>query len=382
MHIVCYTPEPWSADALAGERHRVSCLTGPLVALASRVATASPDLVIVRGFAAGEVLIEQLEALVSLRPLAVVALVLPQADPELLLRLMQAGVREVLPSEEPATIFAAVQRAEARLGRSVPTRPEQAGRCLAFMSAKGGDGGTAVAANLAAALAREPDTRVLLIDLSLPFGDADMFLCSQTQASDLADICGEMERLDGALLGQMVTQVSDTLHLIPSPGRLDKLVRIQSAQVKQLLALALREYQFVLVDMGDGIDPVRLDLLEKLEHLFLVTSLSLSSLRRSGQLLLMLDGLEFSGAKVSLVGNRVGESQDIAQDEFEKAIGMALERQLPGDGAGLKESVARGVPLVSLRPKSALSRGIVDWANALLGKTTGKSSPWRLFAIK
>lgn len=382
MHIVCYTPEPWSAVALAGQRHRLSCLTGPLASLATRVATASPDLVIVRGFAAGAMLIEQLEALVSLRPLAVVALVLPQAEPELLLRLMQAGVREVLPSDEPATLLAAVQRAEARLGRSTPTRPEQAGRCLAFMSAKGGDGGTAVAANLAAALAREPDTRVLLIDLSLPFGDADMFLCSQTQASDLADICGEIERLDGALLGQMVTQVSDTLHLIPSPGRLDKLVRIQSAQVKQVLALALREYQFVLVDMGDGIDPVRLDLLEKIEHLFLVTSLSLSSLRRSGQLLLMLDGLEFPGTKISLVGNRVGESQDIAQDEFEKAIGMALERQLPGDAAGLKESLARGTPLVSLRPKSALTRGIVDWANALLGKTTGKSSPWRLFAIK
>ncbi len=85
------------------------------------------------------------------------------------------------------------------------------------MSAKGGDGATYLTANLAAALADNPECRVLTIDLSLPFGDLDMYMTGNTTSNNLATFSNQIDRIDGALLDSMAHHVSGNLHLIPSP---------------------------------------------------------------------------------------------------------------------------------------------------------------------
>ena len=100
-----------------------------------------------------------------------------KADPELLVRCMRAGAREFLTL--PLSHEHHGRGAGARLGATAARRRQPkkaAGRLLAFLGAKGGDGVTTLACNFAVSLAKESGQSTLLIDLDLPLGDAALNL--------------------------------------------------------------------------------------------------------------------------------------------------------------------------------------------------------------
>ena len=130
-------------------------------------------------------------------------------DPELLVRCMRAGAREFL--IDPALARLPLQkpwaRASVRLDE-VRRLKKTAGKCLTFVSAKGGSGVTTVAANFAVSLATVSGQSVALVDLDLCLGDAALDLGLSSQFSTLDALQNE-SRLDSDL----VSQASLTRHI-------------------------------------------------------------------------------------------------------------------------------------------------------------------------
>lgn len=257
---------------------------------------------------------------------------------------------------------------------------ERAGRCLGFIPAKGGDGASAVLANLAAELARQSAVRVLVIDLSLPFGDVALFLTSGVMAHDLADLTDEMARLDGELLEVMAHHVSPNLHLIAAPLTLDRFLRIQPTDVQRLIALALAQYDHVLIDLG--LDAISLSVLDGLDMLVLVATLNVASVRHVDQLAQLWASLGNAPAKLSLVVNHQGAHTAVRVPDLEKAVGLTVARQLPQDNALMQASQLQGVPAVLLRPKSAFARAISAWAQEWSGQPAQEKRAWLRFGTK
>ncbi|NLX08956.1 MAG: MinD/ParA family protein, partial [Chloroflexi bacterium] len=66
--------------------------------------------------------------------------------------------------------------------QELPVHTGGAGHIIVVYSPQGGAGTTTIASNVASALMR-PDTRVLLVDCNLQFGDVDAFLNLQSQST-------------------------------------------------------------------------------------------------------------------------------------------------------------------------------------------------------
>jgi pilus assembly protein CpaE len=311
-------------------------------------------------------------------PRAILAVICASPTSEQLLGFIRQGVADVLANDEGAAIHQFVASLDTRAVPNVPGDTKRA-RQLAFLSAKGGDGGTLIIANLAATLAPRSSGRVLVLDLSLPFGDAELYLAPENVKHDLLDFVEAGERLDHSLLRAMVHEVAPSLDLIPSPTHTEKIIKLQAKDILGLLRRLGPHYSFILIDLGPAVDHIGVGVVELVDRLFLVTRRNLPSVRRASHLVRMMDALEVPREIISLVvSDHEPATIDVA--EFEKAIGQRIEYTLPSAGPKAQTALATGVPVVALAPQSSFAKVLEDWVADLIGNSRKGKSPWRIFA--
>jgi len=382
MNIVTYSSRPWEIPDTQLElgQHQLVRLVGDLGLMVRQISAQKPDLVFLVGFEPNDPhYIQEVEKLCLALPKAAVVALHLQTQPDLLLSLMRAGVREVIADGSSETLQQVIERTRLR---STGVGISQ-GRVFGFISSKGGDGSSCIVANLAFALSLEPDTRVLAVDVSLPFGDLDMYLTGDNHAHDLADISGQSDRLDKSLLDSMVQHLGPTLDFIPSPGTFEKIVDIDPEHVSELIHIAANYYDYVLVDFGSSLDQISIWVLEHLDELCIVSTPSLPSLRRAGQLLKLCKEFEKPLSRIEIILNRADTSAPVSNTKIEKLIGRQIDIRFPTDAEAVQESLLIGQPFLQVAPKSKLSRSIVDWASHLTGSSNSKRrSLWQRLKIR
>jgi pilus assembly protein CpaE len=280
---------------------------------------------------------------------------------------------------------AALTHRQTRARRAPPATQSRAreaaapGVVVGAMSAKGGDGGSFVAANLATVLTRVTDAPILLIDLALPFGDVEMFLELQKPEYDLADFCEDIGRLDRELFEMMTLQMSSGLHHIPSLRALDRFGAILPERIEELIRRAMTLYRFVILDLGSGISPVALDLMRIVDQLAVVATPTVPSLRKASQVLGIWERIGREPERLLLVGNRMARKWDLSAEEFEEALRQPLAWQLPNVPEVLNQAVMAGLPLVQHAPRSPMTLELTRWAAELAGVvvTPPKESLWQ-----
>jgi pilus assembly protein CpaE len=384
VHIVLFSNRSAFEPSLSFEppTYQFTRVQGLLAELPVRVLAYRPDLVLIGGFENTDALLEKIETLSAALPKAAIVLIAASPEPAFLLRAMRAGVREVIASDAQAAVDGAVARLQARQ-HGPQTSQARAGRCLGVMPAKGGDGSTCVVANLAAEIAKNPGLRVLVIDLSLPFGDVELFLTNAPAAHDLADFSDEIERLDGALLEVMAQHLAPNFHLIQTPQTLEPLLHVTPACVERLIRIALEHYDHVLIDLGlDAISLHVLGLPDLLDQLVLVTTANVPSVRRASQIIRLWESLEQPTSSLALVINRHTSGSDLSHSDIEKTLGLRASRVLPQDIDTLQDSLLRGVPAVTLKPRSDFAKSIAAWVADLTGQRLPETSIWTRLGIK
>ncbi|MEY4652121.1 MAG: hypothetical protein RI884_702 [Pseudomonadota bacterium] len=258
--------------------------------------------------------------------------------------------------------------------------PPQGGRCIGVMPAKGGDGASGVVANLAAAIAQgDRHIRVLVMDLSLPFGDVDLFLQRTPLVHDVSLLCDEVGRVDAALLEVMTEHPMPNLHLVGSPATLERYLHVKPDDVVHLVRLALAQYDWVILDLG--LDAIGLSMLDCLHHLLVVTTPHVPSVRRAHQLVRLWQELEGNRTELSLALSLHSARSEIRQRDVEATLGLAVSLVLPRANELMATSLLEGVPAVVLEPRSAYARAVRAWAAQLTGQTPPdtRRSLWQRF---
>ncbi|HSW48668.1 MAG TPA: hypothetical protein VLH09_00770, partial [Bryobacteraceae bacterium] len=168
-----------------------------------------------------------------------------------LLELMRAGVREFLQAPFEA---AAVQEAIARVSEAAERIPRPADLTelvFSFVPSKPGVGTTTVALNLGAALARHPDTRVLLADFDLNSGLTGFMLKLENPYSVTS--AAENSLCMDENLWRQVVSTRGALDVLPS-GKINPGFRIEPAQIRCLLDFARRQYKAICLDHSGNLE--------------------------------------------------------------------------------------------------------------------------------
>ena len=113
------------------------------------------------------------------------------------------------------------------------------GRLLVFMGAKGGCGSSTVCHNIAWTVSSSYQNEVLLADLDLAFGTANMNL-DQDPTQGIADAVFSPDRVDDILLDRLLAKCAEHLSLLAAPSTLERTYDFDSNAFSQIIEVSQR----------------------------------------------------------------------------------------------------------------------------------------------
>jgi pilus assembly protein CpaE len=302
---------------------------------------------------------------------------------QLLEQALDADVADVLllPQLMENVLFAI--RKAAHAGRRLLVGPATAishGRIVTVFSPKGGTGKTAIATNLATALAKHESKRALLIDLDLQFGDAAIMLGLQPEKTvyDLVSAPGE---LDPEKLGGYTTRHPSGLDILPAPLRPEDAELVTEAKIGRLLEVARTSYDVIVVDTSPFFHGPMLATLDQTDELLLVCSLDVPTIKNVRLSLQTLELLSFPMKKVQVVLNRANTKVGMKESEVETALERKVRYQVPSDRA-VPLAVNRGTPVVLADAGADFSSALRELAKAVANPEPERQAKRRRFFAK
>ena len=331
---------------------------------------------------------EQIRTLHNQDPALVLMMVADEVTADLLRSAMRAGVSDVIeaPLDEPKIEAAIEQFAHDVLKRKTVVRqiaePEKTekGQIITVTSAKGGSGKTVTATNISLLLNRIPDTKVVLVDADLQFGDVCLLLQLEPRFT-MVNAAHELHQLDGEMLDSLLTEHPSGLKVLAAPLEPAFADDITTAGLMQMLDVLAESYDYVVVDTASMLDELILSLIEKADHVLMVVDMDLPSVKNAKLALETLRLLKFSTANVSLVMNRSNSKAKLETKEIEGALKMEIAAAVPSDAA-VPNSVNEGRPVVETDPKSKVAKGFESVATLIAGKIPEAAVKSGLFGRK
>ncbi len=234
--------------------------------------------------------------------------------------------------------------------------------------ATGGVGATSLAVNLGCELARDKKNSVVLLDLDLALGDADVFLDSIPEYT-LTDVAENITRLDFTLLKRSLTKHSTGLYLLPRPIQLEDAHLVSTDDLTRVISLLKATFTHLIIDMSKSFHKLDLLAMEQADDVLMVTQLDLPCLRNVVRLIMSFEKMNKLSEKVKIVVNRVGQGgASISIKKAQETLGREVYWQLPNDYKTMIEVRNNGVPLIEQAPKAAITQSITQLAAALTGK--------------
>lgn len=311
-----------------------------------------------------------IESVREIAPDCSVLVVSTSTDGQVILKAMRAGAKEFLthPVKVDDLISALDRISCTRFGTGGVNRTCHV---IAVCGATGGVGTTSVAVNLGCILAAEQRNSVVLCDLDLALGDADVFLDSIPDYT-LVDVAQNISRLDFTLLKRSLTKHASGLYLLPRPVQLQDTTLITPEDLTRVLGLLKASFTHMILDLSKSYSPIDLVALKSAKDILLITQLDLPCLRNVVRLMLSFNEVEGLKDKVKIVVNRVGlDAGNISLKKAQETMGREIFWQLPNDYRTMVEVRNNGVPLIEQAPRASITLAVQSLAETL-GREEGK----------
>jgi pilus assembly protein CpaE len=354
-----------------------SCASFPVGAadpVTRRVRSANPDVTLVdipnENPALG---LRAIELLHQEMPDTAVFAIGSLSQPQVIVNAMRAGAREFIerPTNTTDLLEAFVRLTAAqRRGRQEGLR----GKVFSVINAKGGNGATTVAVNLALAL-QAAYGQTALIDLA-PLGHAALHM-NLKPVFNVSDATRNLHRMDGSLLESFMTRHSGGLQLLAganAPAAVDS----STSDFVRLFDLLVSHYRYLVVDASSRFDAASRLVASLSETVLLVACSDVASLwsaARVNQYLAESGGRE----RVRLVLNRFRKVPGFSEADAEAAVGAKLLWRVPNQYFAVSSSIDRGTPVMDQR-SSQIARCFADLAQELTRNDVDvKRTAWSLF---
>jgi pilus assembly protein CpaE len=289
----------------------------------------------------------------------------PVSDPKLRLAALRDGADQYVDEAELRLEMEAIFR---RLSTraAAPAAPTLSGRVISVLSPSGGSGSSTLAANLAAALAKEHKA-CALIDLNLGAGDVASLL-DLKPTHTLADICRHGSGLDRTLFERSLVRHECGVALLAPARSFADIGQVTTQGVREMLVLARGMFPYVVVDLDDSFHSEQTQTLRVSDVILLVLRLDFTSLRNTRKTLDHLAQLNINRQRVRLVVNRYGQPQELPSAKAEEALGVKISHYVPDDPRTINRSNNNGVPAVLDAPTAKVSKSVFQLAAGVNGQ--------------
>jgi pilus assembly protein CpaE len=337
------------------------------------LAQTKPDIGVVSIDANPEKGLKLIEQVRETAPDCAVLVVSSSNDGQVILRAMRAGAKEFL--TQPVKMEDLVAALDRISGAKFGTGEGRTRTCqvTAVCGATGGVGTTSLAINLGCVLASDQKNSVVLVDLDLSLGDADVFLDAIPDYT-LVDVAQNISRLDFTLLKRSLTKHASGLYLLPRPVQLQDTALVSPEDLTRVLGLLKASFTHMILDLSKSYSALDMVALKSAKDILLVTQLDLPCLRNVVRLMMSFGEVEGLKDKVKIVVNRAGlESGAISMKKAQETMGRDIYWQLPNDYRTMVEVRNNGVPLIEHAPRAGITQAVITLAEALSKEHRGES---------
>ncbi|MBW1987804.1 MAG: AAA family ATPase [Deltaproteobacteria bacterium] len=336
----------------------------------SEPGSVKPDLILVvlKGEA---VLPDWLEKLLQFYPSDAIIVSSASRHPDFLIRIMQLGIREFLPLPlNPMDLKAAIERVRAALKEKKSTETRR-GQMVVVTSHKGGVGATAIAINLAMALAELHPQRVVLVDLGRPFPDVAHFLNLQGSYS-ITDLLQNVNQLDPLFVRKVLQQHEGNLYIVSGNPDLNGQQTFEPERLEKLFSELRNLYDWLVVDLSNWIDNIFFMAIREADQVLLLTELSIPDLKNLKNLCEVLYQRNLSIQKVKVLVNRYYKHSPLELKDIERLLHKPVSFTLPSDYPAMIAAIDQGTSLPSVAPRSKLWRSLKLLAKELDSESRSK----------
>jgi len=294
-------------------------------------------------------------------------------QPQVIVNAMRAGAREFI--ERPTTTtdlleaFVRLTTAQRR-SRSEGLR----GKVFSVVNAKGGNGATTVAVNLALAL-QSAYGQTALVDLA-PLGHAALHM-NLKPAFTVTDATRNLHRMDASLLESFMTRHTGGLQLLAGTN-IPTAVDPSTAEFVRLFDMLVTHYRYVVVDSSSRFDAATRLIASLSESVLLVACSDVASLWSAARVQQYL-GETGSRERVRLVLNRFRKVPGFSESDAEAAVGAKVLWHIPNQYFAIANAIDRGTPVMDQR-NSEIARCFAGLAQELTRNDAEvKRDAWKLF---
>lgn len=323
--------------------------------------------------------LEALETMTWSSPQLSVILISESDAKDDLVRAMRSGVREVVASPlAQSDLIAALRRVMAHHEKMrIPDDGYVGvGKIVAFISCKGGSGSTFLAANTAHLIAETFNRRCVLVDLDLQYGDASYYMSQDAVKNNISDLTQQIDRLDAQLLSSCMHSISPRLNLLAAPDEPGVALAITASQLGQVLTLARRTHEFVVLDLDSTIDAVTLKALDMADVVYVAMECNLPVVRNAKKLVKLFRSLGYGDDKLRLLVNKYQSDGLLDVKSIEQAVGIKVHHTIPNQVAAVTEAFNLGKPLVLLDPQNGVLKALREITSTLLHAPLPKARGW------
>jgi pilus assembly protein CpaE len=344
-------------------RTQVATLAEAATRMSALLASTPFDLVVVGCSEDSERTLQVIAAAVGERP-DVPVVVLYEGSPNGFMEAaFEAGADDLIRLPQPAeqVSFALEKVIARRRGTGTTT----AGPMISVLGPKGGTGKTLTACNLAVALARR-ETRPIVIDLDLQFGDVGLALGLKPERT-IYDLASSAGSLDGDKVDTFASVHESGAAALLAPIRPDQAGAITTPFLHELFAILRGRYDFVIVDTPPAFSPEVIAAVDTSSHLCIVGMLDALSLKDTKIGLETLAQMGHDQDETTLVLNRADTNVGISSSDVERLLGKRPDILVPSDVA-IPRGITHGRPIVVSEPRSGAARAFATLAERYLSE--------------
>ena len=376
--VVRQTLEMAASDRRMARAH-VSVNTGGIPGAVDYYATApTPNLIIIESAQAGDALMAELGRLAAVCDATTKVIVIGHFNDILMYReLMANGISEYLVAPvSMADIMVAIS--------NIFTSEENGplGRMIAFIGAKGGAGSSTVCHNVAWTISSAYQNDVVLADLDLAFGTANMNL-DQDPTQGIADAVFSPDRVDDILLDRLLAKCAEHLSLLAAPSTLERTYDFDAQAFSSILEVAQRGAPCVAVDIPNQWNGWTKQVLAAADEVVVVAEPELANLRNAKNLVDTITEIRPNDIPPRLVMNKVGiqKRPEISVNDFANALSVEPVAVIPFEPALFGTAANNGQMISEADGKNPVAETFLTLSQVLTGKAEVRSEKKNSFNL-
>lgn len=325
------------------------------------------------------------EAIRQRKPFIQVVILSVQGDQNYMRRAMLAGARDFLTKPPMGDeLISAIRRAglmahQERAKQAAPPAattgslgavPVQSavmgaqGKVITVYAPKGGTGCTTIAVNLAIALHND-ETRSVIVDANLQFGDVAVFINEQGK-NTILDLAPRVSELDPEIVdGVMVKHAESGVHVLAAPSRPEQAEEVSGQSFLQIIQYLRRLYAYVIVDTNAWLSDAVLSAIDESDAIVLAVTQDIPSIKNARLFLDLISSLGVQRERIALTMNRYDKRIGITPEKVGENLKVKMAATIPLDEKTVIPSVNRGVPFILTTKTQPVSRGILALAEAV-----------------